>query len=285
MKSNFNSYNISEFGNVARDNVLSFQLQNDVAATLTAKVEGDTVLLRLYAKNGTLLSESSFLAGAGQGMGLISVTLNEELKALDFLLADNSHIYCSLVSLYNAVQGKQNKLVSGRNIKTINNISLLGSENISLPSFEDVDNKQDRLEQGDGIKLENNTISVNWLRGITYEILSPSTTSNIQLDDTIPGESSAIITGELIDESGEEITLEENNLTATIEFNGTEYVVTLSSSTTTDLPMEVSGDEGSVMVEGDLIGADGEEITLEEDRLTAVVEFNNVEYTVDLEAE
>jgi hypothetical protein len=55
----------------------------------------------------------------------------------------------TVITAHQDISGKQDKLTSGTNIKTINNTSILGSGNISIPSYDDTElrNKITALEQ------------------------------------------------------------------------------------------------------------------------------------------
>jgi hypothetical protein len=55
----------------------------------------------------------------------------------------------TVITSHQDISGKQDKLTSGTNIKTINNTSILGSGNISIPSYDDTElrNKITALEQ------------------------------------------------------------------------------------------------------------------------------------------
>lgn len=55
----------------------------------------------------------------------------------------------TVITAHQDISGKQDKLTSGSNIKTINNTSLLGSGNISIPSYDDTEirNKIAQLEE------------------------------------------------------------------------------------------------------------------------------------------
>lgn len=55
----------------------------------------------------------------------------------------------TVITAHQDISGKQDKLTSGSNIKTINNTSILGSGNISIPSYDDTElrNKITALEQ------------------------------------------------------------------------------------------------------------------------------------------
>ena len=55
----------------------------------------------------------------------------------------------TVITAHQDISGKQDKLTSGSNIKTINNTSILGSGNISIPSYDDTEirNKITQLEE------------------------------------------------------------------------------------------------------------------------------------------
>lgn len=81
----------------------------------------------MTSKTGVDLGHGSFSIG---GVGsIISLVLDHTNKRLDLLLGNNQHIYCYLNALYDS---KQDKLVSGQNIKTINNESILGYGNLKI---------------------------------------------------------------------------------------------------------------------------------------------------------
>lgn len=54
----------------------------------------------------------------------------------------------TVITAHQDISGKQDKLTSGSNIKTINNTSILGSGNLSIPSYDDTElrNKITKLE-------------------------------------------------------------------------------------------------------------------------------------------
>ena len=58
-----------------------------------------------------------------------------------------------------ALSTKQDVLVSGENIKTINGESLLGNTDIELPTIADVAAKQDALTAGANVSILNNVVS------------------------------------------------------------------------------------------------------------------------------
>jgi hypothetical protein len=64
-------------------------------------------------------------------------------------MSDGRTVEEAVKSAYDLANGKQDKLVSGTNIKTINNTSILGSGNISISSYDDTElrNKITALEQ------------------------------------------------------------------------------------------------------------------------------------------
>lgn len=66
-----------------------------------------------------------------------------------------SEAYAIAEEANQTAQGKQNALVSGENIKTVNGESVLGSGNITIEADVDLDSKQDKLVSGTNIKTIN----------------------------------------------------------------------------------------------------------------------------------
>lgn len=113
MKSNFKS----TFGGELRDNVMQFQLDNEVGSLL--KIENDK-------ENGTveisLLSKNNFDLGHGTidiaYSDLTSVYLNHSERRLEFTLKDGTKVYCYLDDLYNTLDEEviNRKTLAGHSI-------------------------------------------------------------------------------------------------------------------------------------------------------------------------
>lgn len=136
---------------------------------------GDTATITITDKTGTTTASISDGTSGSSTWGNITGTLSNQ------------------TDLNNALNGKQESLVSGTNIKTINNESILGEGNISISGGSSVwggitgtladqtdlntalGNKQDTLVSGTDIKTLNNTsllgsgnISLNGITILTY---------------------------------------------------------------------------------------------------------------------
>ena len=104
-----------------------------------------------------------------------SAALNELNEALSGK-ADTSAVTASIAA---AVSGKQDTLVSGTNIKTINNESLLGSGNIDIQGG-------GSYTAGDGIDITNDVISVTGkMDTSTFNTYSASTDARLSEDEEV----------------------------------------------------------------------------------------------------
>ena len=104
---------------------LRYQLNNEVGSVLEAIPQGSKTLLRLYSKSGKILSEVEVKGSSGPG-GIVT------WGDIEGNISDNAE-------LSSALESKQDNLVSGENIKTINNQSILGSGNIKIDGTDDAD--------------------------------------------------------------------------------------------------------------------------------------------------
>lgn len=102
-------------------------------------------------------------------------------------LATQANLTSAVTQLTTNLAKKQDKLVSGTNIATINNNSILGSGNFDLATTEQLRAKQDTLVSGTNIKTINSTsllgsgnIAIKDTKNLTY-ILNTSTSGTVTL--------------------------------------------------------------------------------------------------------
>lgn len=102
--------------------------------------------------------------------------------------------------IYSSLGGKQNTLVSGTNIKTVNNTSLLGSGNINTP---DTKNTAGSTDTSDKI----------YLIGATSQATNPQTYSDNEVYTT-----SGVLTTKSVQVGGTAATMQYNSTDQSIEF-------------------------------------------------------------------
>ena len=75
-------------------------------------------------------------------MNDLTVTYSEDHRSLSHRDAEDQHPMSAITGLESALEGKQEKLVSGVNIKTVKDETLLGSGNVDVDpdalSFQDI---------------------------------------------------------------------------------------------------------------------------------------------------
>ena len=174
----------SPFGGELRDNVMQFQLDNEVGSLLKVEKDesGEKVKISLVSKNNQDLGHGEIDLTCND---LISVYLNHKEKRLEFTLRDETKVYCYLDDLYNS---KQDKLISGENLSTINEHDLLLGGDVHLPYVE-------KSNVNGNIILDKEETSVYTL-GLTINgqsiVDSETNTANIPLDLDIKNDSENI---------------------------------------------------------------------------------------------
>ena len=112
---------LNNFGNNLRENVLKFQLDNEVVQNIIITIdEADIAHWEALSGKGVALAKGDIDLGGNRGQ-LKTVTLEKlnNIPVLDFTFA-NEHVYCNLKSLYDLIATKQNNLTAGKNINITN---------------------------------------------------------------------------------------------------------------------------------------------------------------------
>lgn len=155
-------------------------IENDVISATGivdayTKAETDNLLAdkqkKLIAGTGISLDENGNISATGQIDAYTKAQTDtllaqkQDTLSASQITAVNSGINSSKVSQYDnydsRINAKQNTLVSGSNIKTINNQSLLGSGNIDIEGSS--------YSAGNGIRISNNVISARAGTGVTVD--------------------------------------------------------------------------------------------------------------------
>lgn len=118
-------------------------------------------------------------------------------------LATQANLTSAVTQLTTNIAKKQDKLVSGTNIATINSNSILGSGNLDLATTEQLRAKQDTLVSGTSIKTINSTsllgsgnIAISDTKNLTY-ILNTSTSGTVTLLPNVCIYMPNVLTGKL----------------------------------------------------------------------------------------
>lgn len=166
-------------------------IENDVISAsgivdAYTKAETDNLLAdkqkKLIAGTGISLDENGNISATGQIDAYTKAQTDtllaqkQDTLSASQITAVNSGINSSKVSQYDnydsRINAKQNTLVSGSNIKTINNQSLLGSGNIDIQGGSE-------YTAGNGIRISNNVISARAGTGVTVD------SSGINVDTSV----------------------------------------------------------------------------------------------------
>ena len=125
--------------------------------------------------------------------------LKSELSSL----ATQANLTSAITQLTTNIAKKQDKLVSGTNIITINSNSILGSGNLDLATTEQLGAKQDTLVSGTSIKTINSTsllgsgnIAIKDTKNLTYS-LNNSTSGTVTLLPNVCIYMPNVLTGKL----------------------------------------------------------------------------------------
>ena len=166
---------LNNFGNNLRENVLKFQLDNEVVQNIIITIdEADIAHWEALSGKGVALAKGDIDLGGNRGQ-LKTVTLEKlnNIPVLDFTFA-NEHVYCNLKSLYDLIATKQNNLTAGKNINitkdviscTLSKVSELENDVgyyseikwtdiLERPEINPTLNGQEAKESLKGIKLDN----------------------------------------------------------------------------------------------------------------------------------
>ena len=174
---------------ITSDTVVS-QIQTQVEQSISGKADTTAVTQALSTKQDTLVSGTNIKTINNQnilGSGNIVITsatqtqysAGTNINIQDYVISvtgitipDVSNFITSgdaQTQINNSISGKQDTLVSGTNIKTVNNQSILGSGNIVITSATPT-----QYSAGTNISIENNVISVT---GITIPEIPTSNTA------------------------------------------------------------------------------------------------------------
>lgn len=112
-----------------------------VIATITQHIEDNTTKQELYLKGTTFKRTITFTDATRQTISSVSDWVKYELEVADNKvqqITNSTTQYPSAKAVYDELQNKQDTLVSGTNIKTVNGNSLLGSGNIEIQGGSDI---------------------------------------------------------------------------------------------------------------------------------------------------
>ena len=265
MKSNFKS----TFGGELRDNVMQFQLDNEVGSLL--KIEKDK-------ENGTveisLLSKNNFDLGHGTidiaYSDLTSVYLNHKEKRLEFTLKDGTKVYCYLDDLYDS---KQDKLISGKNISTVNDHNLLLGGDVHIPYVEKSEHNGNIILDKEELAVYNLRITINNRDEVQGNPIVDidTNTANIPLDEDIKNDSEDISATTHAIKTYVDTNIEDTSKYFNDKIDATQFDLDNEKTNRKALAghsISISQDKDHI-VDIDLINANGESISHQEINLDA----------------
>lgn len=113
---------ITDFGNTARDNVLKFELENEVCSKLTVAQTGNTIKLTILSKTDNVLGEGEFELLAGTE--ITNIRLDSYQKRLVIEKSTGPDMYCDLSALYEDIEAaKLTSANAGNNIEIVTDSS------------------------------------------------------------------------------------------------------------------------------------------------------------------
>lgn len=214
---------------ISSETVVS-EIQTQVEQSITGKADTTAVTQALASKQDTLVSGTNIKTINNQnilGSGNIVITsatqtqysAGTNINIQDYVISvtgiDVSNFITSgdaQTQINNSISGKQDTLVSGTNIKTVNNQSILGSGNITIEG-----GTGETYTAGANISIEDNVISVT---GITVPDVSNFVTSGdvqTQIDGSISGKQDTLVSGTNIKTINNQNVLGSGNIVITAE--------------------------------------------------------------------
>lgn len=217
---------------ISSETVVS-EIQTQVEQSITGKADTTAVTQALASKQDTLVSGTNIKTINNQnilGSGNIVITsatqteysAGTNIDIQDYVISvtginipDVSNFITSgdaQTQINNSISGKQDTLISGTNIKTINNQSILGSGNITIEG-----GTGETYTAGANISIEDNVISVT---GITVPDVSNFVTSGdvqTQIDNSISGKQDTLVSGTNIKTINNQNILGSGNIVITAE--------------------------------------------------------------------
>lgn len=209
------------------------EIQTQVEQSITGKADTTAVTQALASKQDTLVSGTNIKTINNQnilGSGNIVITsatqteysAGTNIDIQDYVISvtgitipDVSNFITSgdaQTQINNSISGKQDTLISGTNIKTVNNQSILGSGNITIEG-----GTGETYTAGANISIEDNVISVT---GITVPDVSNFVTSGdvqTQIDGSISGKQDTLVSGTNIKTINNQNILGSGNIVITAE--------------------------------------------------------------------
>lgn len=181
-------------GNISTKEILT--LSNDLPSVGTAVNSDDYTLIETAATNGMLVQRSGvvyYLYSSIIGMppnGYAAIwaikfnaptdVMNIGFSMVGYAIRTSDHVVTK-IEIFNA-NAKQDALVSGTNIKTINNTSLLGSGNIAINGIASITTQQDGTAVITVASGDTYTINLNHVHN---KSVTSSTDATITLDEHI----------------------------------------------------------------------------------------------------
>lgn len=217
---------------ISSETVVS-EIQTQVEQSITGKADTTAVTQALASKQDTLVSGTNIKTINNQnilGSGNIVITsatqtqysAGTNINIQDYVISvtgitipDVSNFITSgdaQTQINNSISGKQDTLISGTNIKTVNNQSILGSGNITIEG-----GTGETYTAGANISIDNNVISVT---GITVPDVSNFVTSGdvqTQIDNSISGKQDTLVSGTNIKTINNQNILGSGNIVITAE--------------------------------------------------------------------
>lgn len=113
---------ITDFGNTARDNVLKFELENEVCSKLQVSRTDNTIKLTILSKTNNVLGEGEFELLAGTE--ITNIRLDSYQKRLVIEKSTGPDMYCDLSALYEDIEAaKLTSANAGNNIEIVTDSS------------------------------------------------------------------------------------------------------------------------------------------------------------------
>lgn len=214
---------------ISSETVVS-EIQTQVEQSITGKADTTAVTQALATKQDQLVSGTNIKTINSQsilGEGNIEITsatatqysAGTNINIQDYVISvtgiDVSNFITSgdaQTQINNSISGKQDTLISGTNIKTVNNQSILGSGNITIEG-----GTGETYTAGANISIDNNVISVT---GITVPDVSNFVTSGdvqTQIDNSISGKQDTLVSGTNIKTINNQNILGSGNIVITAE--------------------------------------------------------------------